>query len=50
MGIYQQPQKEDSMQHDAESTRQDILYMVERLPPERMEEAKRYIAMIYCRK
>lgn len=50
MGIYQQPQKEDSMQHDTESTRQDILYMVERLPPERLEEAKRYIAMIYCRK
>lgn len=38
------------MQHDTESTRQDILYMVERLPPERLEEAKRYIAMIYCRK
>lgn len=38
------------MQHDAESTRQDILYMVERLPLERLEEAKRYIAMIYCRK
>ena len=50
MWIYQRLQKEDSMQHDAESTRQDILYMVERLPPERMEEAKRYIAMIYCRK
>lgn len=43
-------QKEDGMRHDAESTRQDILYMVERLPPERLEEAKRYIAMIYCRK
>ena len=38
------------MQHDTGSTRQDILYMVERLPPERLEEAKRYIAMIYCRK
>lgn len=50
MDTYQRLQKEDSMQHDTESTRQDILYMVERLPPERLEEAKRYIAMIYCRK
>lgn len=50
MDTYQRLQKEDSMQHDAESTRKDILYMVERLPPERLEEAKRYIAMIYCRK
>lgn len=38
------------MQNDTENTRKDIMYMVERLPPERLEEAKRYIAMIYCRK